>query len=84
MKWWVYILECSDGTLYTGCTNNLERRIKQHNEGKGARYTKIRRPVKMVFSIELGNKTSAFKEEYRIKQLKRVDKIKLIKNGSIF
>jgi putative endonuclease len=79
-KYYVYILECNDGSLYTGSTNNLERRLKQHNDGKGAKYTKMHRPVKIVYSAEAKDKSSAFKEEYRIKQLKRIDKLKLINN----
>lgn len=78
--WYVYILECANGSLYTGITNNLERRLKQHNDGKGAKYTKMRRPVKLVFSAEAIDKSSAAREEYRIKQLKRIDKLKLINN----
>jgi putative endonuclease len=79
-KYYVYILECADGSLYTGITNNLERRLKQHNDGKGAKYCKNRRPVKLVFLVEAIDKSSAAKEEYRIKQLKRIDKLKLINN----
>jgi putative endonuclease len=78
--WYVYILECSDGSLYTGSTNDLTRRLQQHNIGKGAKYTRMKRPVKMVYSAEAKDKSTAFKEEYRIKQLKRVDKLKLINN----
>lgn len=74
-KWHVYILECSDNTLYTGITNNLERRIQKHNSGKGARYTKGRAPVKLIKSFELNNKSEALKLEYKIKQLSREDKL---------
>jgi putative endonuclease len=76
-KWFVYIVECSDGTLYTGSTNDLTKRIETHNKGKGAKYTKMRRPVKVVFSKEVDSKSEAFKEEYKIKQLKRLEKLKL-------
>ena len=74
----LYILQCSDHTLYTGITTNLERRIKEHNSSKlGAKYTKIRRPVKLVFSQEFENRSEASKEESRIKKLSRQQKFEL-------
>lgn len=73
--WFVYILRCSDDTLYTGITNNLERRIKQHNEGKGAKYTRGRGPVALVNSIECSTKSEALKLEYKIKQLPKEEKL---------
>lgn len=77
--WYVYIAECADGTLYTGITTDLERRFKEHNDSKlGAKYTRRRRPVKFVFSREFSNKSDASKEEYRIKQLSRDDKLELL------
>lgn len=76
---YVYILHCSDGTYYTGYTNNLEKRIKQHNDGKGAKYTKGKRPVKLVYKEEFSDKSVAMKREYRIKQLTRKEKEKLFK-----
>lgn len=76
---YVYILRCSDNSLYTGWTNNLDKRIKTHSEGKGAKYTKARLPVKLVYFEEFEDKISAMKREYAIKKLTRVDKIKLIK-----
>ena len=66
-----YILECSDGSFYTGWTNNLERRVKAHNAGKGAKYTKSRKPVKLVYF-------ETFLTKQEIKQLSRVEKWKLI------
>jgi putative endonuclease len=78
-EWLVYILECSDGSLYTGITNNLERRFKQHNNGKGAKYTRARTPLSIKGYKVIGSKSDAAKEEYRIKQLKRSDKLELIK-----
>ena len=66
-----YILECSDGTLYTGWTNDLERRVKAHNAGKGAKYTKSRRPVKLVYFESFSTKQEAMRRECEIKQLKR-------------
>ena len=75
---YVYILECADGTLYTGWTNNLEKRLEVHNKGKGAKYTRARLPVKLVYNEEFEDKISAQKREYAIKKLKRSDKLKLI------
>ena len=79
---YTYILECKDGTYYTGWTNHLEKRIKEHNEGKGAKYTKARRPVKLVYYEAFESKTEAMKREYAIKQMKRSEKIKLINSRS--
>jgi len=79
MSNYVYILECADNTLYTGYTNNLERRINLHNSGKGAKYTRGRTPVKLRYFEEYQTKSEAMKREYAIKQLRRQDKLKLIK-----
>ena len=73
-----YILECSDGSFYTGWTNNLERRVKAHNAGKGATYTKSRRPVELVYFEAFSTKQEAMRREWEIKQLSRVEKCKLI------
>lgn len=79
---YVYILECSDKTLYTGYTNNLDNRIKAHNEGKGAKYTKSRLPVKLVYSESFDDKKEAMSREWFIKhRLTREEKIELIKKG---
>ena len=79
---YVYILECSDKTLYTGYTNNLDNRIKAHNEGKGAKYTKSRLPVKLVYSERFDDKKEAMSREWFIKhRLTREEKIELIKKG---
>lgn len=75
--WFVYIVKCSDDTLYTGATNDLDKRIAKHNAGKGAKYTKTRRPVTLLKSWEFPTKSEALKEEYRIKQLSREEKLKL-------
>jgi len=78
-NWVVYILECSDNTLYTGITNNLEKRLLQHNTGtEGAKYTRARRPVKCVYNEEQKNRSDATKRELIIKKLSRVEKLKLI------
>ena len=76
---YTYVVECSDGTLYTGWTNHLEQRIKQHNAGKGAKYTRARLPVKLVYYETFTSKVEAMKREYAIKQLTRKDKLILIK-----
>jgi putative endonuclease len=78
MSCFCYILECSDGTYYTGWTTDPERRVAQHNKGVGARYTKTRRPVKMVYLEEQPDKISALKRELAIKKMKREQKSKLI------
>lgn len=78
---YVYILKCSDDTLYTGWTNNLEKRIKVHASGKGAKYTRCRLPVTLVYFEEFDDKISAMKREYRIKQLSRKEKLMLIEEG---
>ena len=77
---YTYILECSDGTLYCGWTNNLEKRIKAHNDGKGAKYTRSRLPVKLVYFEKFETSVEAQKREYQIKRLKRAEKLKLSKN----
>lgn len=74
----VYILECRGGTYYTGSTNNLEKRIELHNIGKGAKYTRDRRPIKLVWSKEYKYFKKAFLEEKRIKGLTREQKEKLV------
>jgi putative endonuclease len=79
--WYVYILECKDKTFYTGITTNLERRIKEHNTSLlGAKYTKSRRPVKLVYSKRKRNKSYAQKEEARIKKLRRDEKKNFLNN----
>ena len=79
MRYRVYILKCRDGTLYTGSTNNLEKRLREHNHAKnGAHYTKIRRPVKLVYSETLANFKKVRAREAAIKRLTRKEKLKLI------
>ena len=79
--YYVYILECCDKSLYTGYTNHLEQRIKAHNEGKGAKYTKGRRPVSLVYFESFQTKSEALKREYAIKQFSRKKKLELIKSS---
>ncbi len=78
----LYILECADKTLYTGITTDLARRIAEHGGAKlGAKYTSTRRPVKLVYSKKFKNRSSASKEEARIKKLKKSEKLELIKKS---
>ncbi|MEG2451206.1 MAG: GIY-YIG nuclease family protein [Clostridia bacterium] len=76
--YFVYILKCADGTLYCGFTNNLNARIKTHNLGKGAKYTKTRLPVELVYNESFDLKSQALSREYAIKQLTRAQKLQLI------
>ena len=79
--WFVYILKCSDNTFYTGVTTDLERRLLEHNTSiKSAKYTRMRRPVILIYSKNVNTKSEACIEEYRIKQLTRKQKEELIKN----
>jgi len=79
MLYYVYILECCDKTLYTGIATDLQRRLDEHNNSdKGAKYTKRRRPLKLVYSEESENRSSASKREYEIKKLSREKKLELI------
>lgn len=76
--WYVYLAKCADDSLYTGITNNPERRETQHNNGTGAKYLRGKTPVKIVYLEEFNDKISASKREYEIKSWKRSDKLKLI------
>jgi len=78
MNWTVYILKCADDTLYTGITNDLMRRLAQHNAGQGAKYTRSRRPVKLVYKEASEGRSSATKREIEIKALSRAEKLVLI------
>lgn len=76
---YTYIVECADGTLYTGWTTNVQKRVKAHNEEKsGAKYTKAKRPVKLVYYEGYATKEEAMRREYAIKQLTRKQKLELI------
>ena len=76
-QWIVYILQCSDGTLYTGITHNLSRRLTAHNSGKGAKYTRCRRPVSIAYTEPCADKSHALRREFQIKQLNRSEKLAL-------
>lgn len=73
--WFVYLLKCSDNTLYCGITNNLEKRLAAHNSGKGAKYTKSRRPVVLFKVFDVSNKSEALKLEFKIKKMSREEKL---------
>jgi len=78
--YFLYLLKCADGTLYTGITVDLKRRVKEHNTSKlGAKYTSARRPVKLIYSKKFSNRSFASKEENRIKNLSRKEKLQLVK-----
>lgn len=75
---YTYMVRCKDGSLYTGWTNDLEKRLKAHNQGMGAKYTKTRRPVELVYYEEYESKIDAMKREYEIKQLPKKKKEELV------
>ncbi|MBK7090147.1 MAG: GIY-YIG nuclease family protein [bacterium] len=79
----VYILRCNDGTFYTGQTTDLEKRLAAHNRGTGARYTRGRGPVEMVYSVEVATLREAFILEHKIKRLSRAAKEKLISSAVV-
>ncbi|MBT8422776.1 MAG: GIY-YIG nuclease family protein [Gammaproteobacteria bacterium] len=78
MTWHVYIVECADGTLYTGITTDIDARLATHNAGKGARYTRSRRPVQMVYSEAAADRSAASRREAQLKTLSRSEKLALI------
>ena len=81
-KWFVYMLQCADGSIYTGSTNDIEARVQKHNSGKGAKYTRARLPVKLKAFWQYKNKSDAMKAEYKFKQLTRKKKLIVIANRS--
>ena len=78
-KAYMYVLECADGSLYTGYTTDVEKRLKTHNAGKGAKYTKSRRPVILVYYEEYETKSEALRREAAIKKLSRQEKLRMIR-----
>lgn len=78
--WFVYLVECADGSYYCGVTNNLDKRIKVHNSGKGAKYTKTRLPVRLICHSKPLTKSNAYKLEYKVKKQKRRNKIAFLKS----
>ena len=81
-NYYVYILKCADGTLYTGWTNNLDKRLSTHNEGLGAKYTRGRTPVEIIYYEEFSTRSEAQARETAIKSLTRSEKLNLVKEGS--
>lgn len=77
MAWYVYMLRCGDGTLYTGCTNDLRRRLQAHQKGKGGKYTRSHLPVELVYSEEAADKAQALRREAAVKRLCRREKLAL-------
>ncbi len=77
MGWVVYVLRCRTGQLYTGCTTDLERRVREHNSGAGSKFTRSRLPVVVVYREELGNKSEALRRELAIKAMRRSEKLEL-------
>ena len=80
---WVYVLRCRDGSLYTGWTDDLTRRVARHSAGKASRYTASRRPVELVFAASMADRSAAMREEARIKRLDRAGKLALISDGAV-
>lgn len=80
-KHYAYMLRCSDNSIYSGYTTNLEKREKAHNEGRGAKYTRTRLPAKIVYYEEFESKSDAMKREYRFKRYTHKEKEKIIKDG---
>ena len=78
MSWKVYVLRCGDGSLYTGITTDVEHRLAMHRSGKGAKYTRGRGPLELVYCLDCGDHSQALKEELRIKALSKEEKLKLI------
>lgn len=79
--YWVYILRCADGTLYTGTTDDVERRAAVHNSGKGAKYTRGRTPVAVVYREACPDKSAALRREWAVKRMSRAEKLRLIEGG---
>ena len=82
MAWFVYMLRCKDDTLYTGITTELERRLAEHNSGKGAKYTKARRPVELIWAERRDDRSEASKREARLKSLSRSRKLETIRSAA--
>ncbi len=78
MSWFVYMLRCGDGTLYTGITDDVEKRLAAHRAGKGAKYTRGRGPLELVYTEEQPDKSAALRREIAIKRLTRQEKVKLL------
>lgn len=82
MPWFVYLVECRDGSLYAGMTNDLDARVAKHNAGTGARYTRSRRPVRLAFSRRVKDRSRALRLEAALKKLGRAEKLALVEAGA--
>ena len=82
MTWWVYILRCGDDTLYTGVTDDVERRLEVHSSGRGAKYTRGRGPLTVVYREACADKSQALRRELEVKRLSRARKLELIQGGN--
>ena len=83
MFWYVYILRCGDGTLYTGITDDIPRRLAAHRSGKGAKYTRGRGPLELVYQEQVPDKSAALRREIQIKRLRRAEKERLMKSQNV-
>ena len=81
MSHYVYVVECDGGTYYTGYTTDVQRRVEEHNNGTGAKYTRGRTPVELVYTEQYDTRSAAMSREYEIKQLSRSEKERLVQNG---
>jgi putative endonuclease len=79
-RWWAYFVSCADGSLYAGATNDLNKRVAAHNQGTGARYTRSRRPVVLVWSRSVRGRSRALSLEAKLKQLSRAEKLRLVRS----
>ncbi len=82
--WWVYLIQTKDNTLYCGITNDVDRRLRQHERGQGAKYLRGKLPISLVWSLQVGDKQAAAKVEYRIKRLSRIKKQHIVTNIDTF
>ena len=82
MSWYVYMLRCGDDTLYTGCTNDMTRRLAAHQKGTGAKYTRSRLPVELVYQESLPDRSAALRREAAVKKLSRAQKLALVERGA--
>ena len=83
MGWVVYMLRCKSGELYTGCTTDLARRVREHNAGKGGKFTRSRLPVTVVFEEVVGNRSKALRRESAIKAMTRGEKLRLVDQSAL-
>ena len=81
MAWFVYRLQCGDGSLYTGCTDDVQRRLQVHRSGKGAKYTRSRLPLELAYREEVPDRSAALRREAAIKKMTRQEKLSLIKQA---